>query len=327
MHCSLFIPDFFSMESASPADRIAAAETLIARGRRRRTVSTSPETWLFERFGAAKQRDWPVAPYTLLADGGAPGQHFWMRADPVHVSIERDRLGLREEFALEVSRAESDALVDALNRHFGESLLFSSPRPERWYVRLPRAPEMETTPPSAVRGTAVGEKLPSGADAMRFHSLMNEAQMLLHEHPVNAEREARGAPAVNSVWFWGGGILAAVTIRPYSAVIGDDPLARGLALAAGIPNRGLPGRAEDLLSLLPREGTALIVLGPPRRREGRAALERDWFEPLLGALESGRIGMLTLQLGGPDSLLEVETVRSDLRHFWRTRKPVESYLA
>ena len=314
------------MESASPADRIAAAETLIARGRRR-TVPASPETWLFERFGAAKQRDWPVAPYTLLADGGAPGQHFWMRADPVHVSIERDRLGLREEFALEVSRTEADALVEALNRHFGEALLFSSPRPERWYVRLQHAPEIETAPPSAARGTAVGDKLPSGADAMRFHSLMNEAQMLLHEHPVNAEREARGAPAVNSVWFWGGGILEAVTIRPYSAVIGDDPLARGLAAAAGIPNRGLPGSVEVLLSLLAPEGTALIVLGPPRHRQGRAALERDWFEPLLGALESGRIGMLTLQLGGPSSLLQVETVRSDLRHFWRTRKPVESYLA
>ena len=315
------------MESAFPADRIAAAETLIARGRRRRTVSASPETWLLQRFGTAKQRDWPVAPYTLLADGGTPGQHFWMRADPVHLSIERDRLGLREEFALEVSRTESDALVGALNRHFGEALLFSSPRPERWYVRLQHAPEMETTPPSEARGTAVGEKLPSGADALRFHSLMNEAQMLLHGHPANAAREARGVPSVNGVWFWGGGILEAVSTRPYSAVIGDDPLARGLALAAGIPSRGLPGRADDLRSLLPPEGTALIVLGPPRHREGRAALEHDWFEPLLGALESGRIGMLTLQLGGPNSLLEVETVRSDLRHFWRTRKPVESYLA
>jgi len=151
--------------------------------------------------------------------------------------------------------------------------------------------------------------------------------MLLHEHPANAEREARGAPVVNSVWFWGGGILEAVTTRPYSTVVGDDPLARGLALAAGIPNRGLPRRAGDLLSLLPPEGTALIVLGPPRHRDGRAALERDWFEPLLGALESRRIGMLTLQLWSANSLLEVETVRSDLRHFWRTRKPVESYLA
>ena len=118
-----------------------------------------------------------------------------------------------------------------------------------------------------------------------------------------------------------------MTTSPYSTVVSDDPLARGLALAAGIPNGGLPRSAEDLLSLLPPEGTALIVLRAQRHREGRTALERDWFQPLLRALESGRIGMLSLHLWGPDSLLEVEAVRSDLRHFWRTRKPVESYLA
>ena len=76
------------------------------------------------------------------------------------------------------------------------------------------------------------------------------------------------------------------------------------------------------------EGVALVVLDAPREaqlRERRAAIERDWFGPLLAALKSGRIGMLTLQLCGVDSLLEVETVRSDLRYFWRRRKPLSAY--
>jgi len=81
MHCNVYIPDFFSAEGFS-SDSLAAAETLIARGRRKRIAPISPEAWLFERFGVAKQRDWPVAPYTLLADGGAPERHYWMRADP-----------------------------------------------------------------------------------------------------------------------------------------------------------------------------------------------------------------------------------------------------
>src|SRR2546426_12196976 len=87
MHCNLYIPDFFSAEGLPPADSLAAAETLIARGRRRRMAPVSPEAWLFERFGVPKQRDWPVAPYTLLADGGAPERHYWMRADPVHLQV------------------------------------------------------------------------------------------------------------------------------------------------------------------------------------------------------------------------------------------------
>jgi hypothetical protein len=288
----------------------------------------SPEAWLFERFGVARQRDWPVAPYTLLADGGAPERHYWMRADPVHLQVGRDSLGLADSAAFDVSRAESEALVETLNRHFGESMLFYPMQPARWYVRLEKAPDMQTTPAAAARGLAIDENLPSGPDAMRFHALMNEAQMLLYEHPVNAEREARGEPALNSIWFWGGGVIDAERARPFSMVFGDDPLARGLALAAGIPARALPKDADSVLAALGDEGLVLVVLDAPREarlRERRTALERDWFLPLLAALKSGRIGMLTLHLCGADSLLEVETVRSDLRYFWRRRKPLSAF--
>src|SRR6267378_4330381 len=205
MHFDLYIPDFFSAEGVPPADSLAAAETLIARGRRKRIASVSPEAWLLGRFGVERQRDWPVAPYTLLADGGAPERHYWMRADPVHLRVGHTSLGLADAF--EVSRAESEALVETLNRHFGPTMLFYPVRPARWYVRLVEAPDMQTTPAAAARGLTIDEKLPSGPHAMRFHALMNEAQMLLHEHPVNAGREARGELALNSIWFWGGGVI------------------------------------------------------------------------------------------------------------------------
>jgi len=328
MHCELYIPDFFPPEGLPRADSLAAAETLIARGRRNRVALVSPEAWLFGRFGVAKQRDWPVAPYTLLADGGAPERHYWMRADPVHLQVGRDSLGLSDSAAFDVSRAESEALVETLNHHFGQTMLFYPLRPARWYVRLEKAPDMQTTPAAAARGVAIDEKLPSGPDAMSFHALMNEAQMLLHEHPVNAEREARGEPALNSVWFWGGGVIDAAKAQPFSAVITDDPLARGLALAAGIPALALPKDAGSALAALRDEGRVLAVPDAPREtqlRERRTALERDWFLPLLAALKSGRVGMLTLHLAGENRLLQVETVRSDLRYFWRLRKPLSAY--
>src|SRR5262245_3710901 len=321
MHCTLFIPDLFSMERGPPANRLAAAETLIARGRRTRKPAISPESWLFERFGAPRERDRPVAPYTLLADGGTPGTDFWMRADPVHLSVGHHSLAL-DGAALDVSRAEADALTGTLNAHFGDALPFHAPKPDRWYVKIPR-PELQTTPPYEARGVAVGDGLPTGADSMRYRALMNEVQMLLHEHPVNTEREARGAPAANSVWFWGGGTLEALRARRFSIVLADDPLARGLALATGIAERNVPGNAVSALAALPAEGLALIVL----RSLASDRLERDWFKPLLAALETGRIGMLSLCLAGETSRLETETVRSDLRYFWRTRKPLASFFA
>jgi len=328
MHCELYIPDFFSRDGLQRAESAAAAETLIARGRRRRTALVSREAWLFGRFGVPRQRDWPVAPYTLLADGGEPGPHYWMRADPVHLQVGRDSLGLADSTAFEVSRTESEALAEALNRHFGRTMLVYPLRPARWYVRLEKAPDMQTTPAAAARGAAIDEKLPAGPDAMRFNALMNEAQMLLHEHPVNTAREARGEPELNSIWFWGGGVIDAERARPFTTVFADDPLARGLALAAGIPAPALPKDAGSALAAFGDQGRVLAIPDVPQEAQFRgryAALERDWFLPLFAALKSGRIGMLTLHLCGADSLLEVETVGSDLRYFWRRRRPLSTY--
>jgi len=93
-----------------------------------------------------------------------------------------------------------------------------------------------------------------------------------------------------------GGAVSAAALRPFSLVFTDDPLARGLALAAGISVRPLPGSAESLRGTLAQEGVALVVLNAPRAAGGTAALERDWFAPLLAALERGDIGMLSLHL-------------------------------
>src|SRR6266851_4351485 len=249
MHFRLFIPDFFSAEGEE-ADRLVAAETLFAKGRRRRLAASSPEAWLFERFAVPKQRDWPVAPYTLLADGGAPERDFWLRADPVHLRLGRDTITFADSAAFGVSRAESEALVETLNRHFGDAMLFYPVQPARWYVRLRETPDMHTTPPSA----------------------------------------ARGEPALNSVWFWGGGVIAAARDRPFSTVFGDDPLARGLALAAGIPARALPKNAGAMLAAAAHEGVALVVLDPPQSARGHcparrhASLVRARCRPLLARL-------------------------------------------
>ena len=325
MHCHLLIPDFFPGEGALPGTRAAAAETLIARGRRKRSAAVSRETWLFERFAVLKQRDWPVAPYTLLADGGSPERDFWMRADPVHLRVSQGGVMLAGDSGFDISNEESSALIETLKRHFGEDMVFQAIEPTRWHVRLPQLPDMQTTPPSHARGAPIADQLPSGPDAMRFQARMNEAQMLFHEHPVNAAREARGEPTLNSIWFWGGGTMESPGIRPFSAVFGNDPLARGLALAARIPARPLPEHAGALLSAAGSEGVVLAAFDPPRSAAEIAALERDWFEPLLAALRSGRIGMLTLSLPGAGSLFEIETASSDLRRFWRLRKPLAAY--
>jgi hypothetical protein len=56
-----------------------------------------------------------------------------------------------------------------------------------------------------------------------------------------------------------------------------------------------------------------------------SAFERDWIAPLLGALRSGRIGMVSLHAPDGAQALSFETIRGDLRRFWRLPKNIERY--
>ncbi|MCZ7655242.1 MAG: hypothetical protein M5R42_14705 [Rhodocyclaceae bacterium] len=52
-------------------------------------------------------------------------------------------------------------------------------------------------------GRTIEPFLPQGDDAREWRRFINEAQVLLHNHPINMAREAEGRPTVNSLWPWG----------------------------------------------------------------------------------------------------------------------------
>ncbi len=283
-----------------------------------------------------KQGDWPAAPYCLLADGGEPGQHHWLRADPVHLRLEGNRLVLAGSGVFPVSQQEAESLADSLNVHFaGDGLVFYPLRPDRWYLRVERAPALETTPLPEAAGRSIDALLPRGADASFWRARLNDMQMLLHGHAVNEQRESAGKLPINSVWLWGGGNMANAVTAPFNAVWSGDPFAAGLAQAARIAARNLPGDAAELLRAGASAGVNLLLLDRLRAaaqygdahawRESLAHLERDWFAPLLDALRQERIGMLSLHALGPAGALSVEITRGDRRRFWRRLKPLAEY--
>jgi hypothetical protein len=59
--------------------------------------------------------------------------------------------------------------------------------------------------------------------------------------------------------------------------------------------------------------------------ERLVVLEAKWFAPLLDALRIGRIGMLTLHAPDGREALACETVRGDLRRFWRRQQPLSAF--
>jgi hypothetical protein len=344
MHCHLLLPDLLWPERDFPdiyrGLELPALQRLLARGRRHGgggpADTESAEAWLCQRFAVDKQGDWPAAPYCLLADGGEPGKHYWLRADPVHLKLEGGRLVLAGGGVFSISQQEAESLADSLNAHFsGDGLVFYPLRPDRWYLRVERVPALETTALSEAAGSSIDALLPRGTDAPAWRARLNEMQMLLHGHAVNDARENAGALPINSVWLWGGGSIANTVTAPCNTVWSGDPFAAGLAMAARLAARALPADAAELMRAGAGTGVNLILLDRLRApaqygdahgwREGLQQLERDWFAPLLEALRQERIGMLSLHAPGPAGGLSVEVTRGDLRRFWRRVKPLADY--
>jgi len=336
MNCHLLVSDLFWPASAGNEPysglTLPALETLLARGRRVRTAGASLERWLAAEYHLSDGL--PLAPFSLRGDGGEPGGDCWMRADPVHLKLHGDRLILADASRLAVTPDEAREFVAALNSHFtGEGISFTAPSPPRWYLRTANAPRLRTTPTAEAAGRNVEALLPDGDDGARWRRVINEAQMLLHQHPCNEAREQRGQLAVNSVWLWGPGRDRSLS-APYDALWADHPLAAGLAAASGAAAHALPDSGEPLVEAR-RGGTQLVVLSLPATaygelanwRDAVAMLERLWVAPLLSGLRDASLESLTLHGLGPDYGYTSSLTGRDRLRFWRVRRPLHAYAA
>ncbi|MDN5934981.1 MAG: phosphoglycerate mutase [Nitrosospira sp.] len=319
---------------------LPALEKLLAKSSCTDDESQETEVWLCRTFGVSKQQDWPVAPITLQVDGAGKvkaGDDYWVRADPVHLRIERDRIVLADSRVFRISSEEADQFTGLLNRHFAENvpeIVFLPLQPDRWYLRVTNTPPAKTCLLGEVANKGINERLPFGDNNRVWRGLFNEIQMLLHEHPLNQSREARGEPAINGTWFWGGGIMPDSIACAYTHVWSNDVLARSLALACGSSHAQLPPDAAAWRQSA-ASGRHLVVLdtllGKARYgdaygwREGLKELERNWFAPLWTMAKQGRLDRLTLTAVHESKTRNFSLQRGDWRKLWRKTKPLSIY--
>ena len=327
MHLELVVPALFPAPGAPP---LPALELLLARARRTPGRAGKLESWLAGAFDLDED-NFPAGALTALAGGQAPGPHSWLRADPVHLRADRDRLILVPSQAFSVAAPEAEALAGALAPLLAGKFTLFALQPERWCLRVDSesGSAASSSPPVELAGANVDPHLPP----KKWHPLLTEIQMALYENPANTAREARGDPVVNSLWLWGAGKLPASARGPWQSVSADDPAAIGLGRLAGMRHRAAGGGADEWLGRAPEEGRHLVVLDSLRGTQALGdlagfarrlqVLEETWFAPLLAALKAGRVGMLTLHV--PEAGLSFEAARADLRHFWRRPRPLNSY--
>lgn len=244
----------------------------------------------------------PFAAHAAAAAGIDTGDLAWGRLTPTHWHLGTEQVSLLDPAQLALDEPTSQALLEAVRPLFtgdGWLLVHGGPaQADAWFAAHESLAELPTASLDRVIGRNVDAWLGSDVAARRLRRLQAEVQMLLHAHPLNAERESRGLRTVNSLWISGCGVRQPVT-GPEPVL---EPRLRAPALAgdwaawckawdtleAG-PLRELLARAdaggEVQLTLCGERGSVTLG-GPPAtawqrwwQRWGHAPLA-DWLEGL-----------------------------------------------
>ena len=219
---------------AAALPRLPNVERVLARGERR-DGPASYVAALFELFGqpVSVDEDMPSAALCHARETGKAADDWVLHADPVHLRPDQDRLLLFDAGILDLEAEEAAALADCFNGHFAaDGLRIEAPTPGRWYLRCAEPPGVCTTTLDEVTGRNLDPYLPTGPRARFWRGVLNETQMLFHDHPVNAARISAGREPVSGIWLSGGGRMPPRGSTRIAHLTGDDLLAEALAAQA-----------------------------------------------------------------------------------------------
>ena len=275
-----------SLAQASAQEALPALDALRWLAGRGRIAGGDSRAW----------RDW------LLAEPGAPDTRPLRRwpAGPALAALDEQAAG------------ELGATVQA---HFGtETFSLAGCVAGAWLLRFNAPLACTTWPPDSVVGHNVHDFLPSGPAGAYVRSLMNEIQMLLHEHPLNQRRERTRLLPVNAWWLWGFGETpqdASVVQCAHWDLHSDDPWLRGLWHTQGIGARDV----AQVPTAAPRRDSLIALSQPPAGPDSQSlsAVDAGLLSWVCTQLRAGAVQRLELLLG--EAVVRVEgTARFQ---FWR----------
>ena len=304
-----------------------ALQTLLGKGRQLVSAGTSADAWWCSHFGIGLD-EFAAAPLRLSAAGKEAGASIWLCADPVHLQADQYGATLKDPAALPIDAEEAAQLHEMLAPLFAEVGELVATTPSQWHLRLTTsAPTLPARLYDFVEHSATA-LLPEGDDGRRWRQLINEVQMSLHAHPINAERSARGQAEINSIALWGGGRAPALKAKTRRAVLSDDLIVAGAGRLAGLPAEPLPARFPDIVADCIVHWHRLQAPAASRDaqawREGLQRLEQEWLAPALAALASGKLKRIELHGFGDENAVSLSMTTLDRYRFWRKPRRLES---
>ncbi len=242
----------------------------------------------------------PFAAHAATHDGIDTSRSAWGLVTPSHWQVGRDRVVMTDPALLQLDAVESRLAFDAVRPLFEDAgLALAWGAPERWYARADALERLPTASLDRVIGRDVESWLrpvvavaaEADAFARRLRRLQSECQMLLYPHPLNEERESRGAPTLNSFWLSGCGRAQPLASAPpcidaglRAACLADDGEAWAAAWQA-LDNGPLAEAATAVAEGAP----VVLTLCGERNAHRFEALPRTAWQRISAGLGRGRV--------------------------------------
>ncbi len=324
--CVLKISDLATSEHVPSLQGLSF---LLSRARKVVHQKNALDDVVSQAFGLHATPDYPMAAISAFGDGQDVQNAVWFYADPVHFLLQRDTFSLHDDAPLKLSASDADNLLSALNQHFSEDgLHFLRGYSGDWFIKIPENTAIFWPVKTSAVQSAIGQDvqvvMPKGETALQWRKLLNEIQMLLHEHAINQAREKNGQLTVSSIWVSGGGVLP---LEPdchvqEDVLLADHPFYAGVACLA----------QKKHLALQQIE----VVINQKKYDAVRVRLEsKDLVQPMISAsswwsffvecLKKRNINQLVLNVGLHDTTLTAEISLFDLFKFWRKTKPLADF--
>lgn len=163
------------------------------------------------------------------------------RMNLVTLKAQGSSICMQDFSAGHISTAESRELIERLQSELGNAEIEFHAGVGYRHLMVWRGGKdgMCATPPHDITGKSILEYLPNGPGADMLINIMNHAQMVLHDHPVNVKRKEQGLQPASSIWLWGHGKTPQIETYKEKfglsgAVISAVDLIKGIGVCAGL---------------------------------------------------------------------------------------------
>ncbi|PHY06545.1 MAG: hypothetical protein CK528_08710 [Alcaligenaceae bacterium] len=128
----------------------------------------------------------------------------WL-AELSSISVGREGATIAHSASFEVTADEADSLFDAVSGLWADRAISALPLNARqWRIWLDPSANTRSLTPAAMAEMRLSDWWPQEDSLREWRRLLNEIQMVWHEHPVNLARAERGEVPINSLWLFGG---------------------------------------------------------------------------------------------------------------------------